>query len=100
MAVLDMGTILGRGTVAFDTKLGQPLGLRSLAGRALERCENPVGRPFVARQFRRGRVRQLRSFEATQPAGQTQRKAESTLARYCAVRNSALWWAVTVACLV
>ena len=48
MAVLDIGTIFGRGTVAFDTKLGQPLGLRSLAGRALEPCKNRVGRPFAA----------------------------------------------------
>jgi hypothetical protein len=57
----------------FDTKLGQPLGLRNLAGRAVEPCENRVGRPSP-RQFRRSKVRQLRSFEATQPAGKTQGK--------------------------
>jgi hypothetical protein len=75
VAVLDIGTLLGRGTVAFDTKLGQPIGLRSLAGRALEPCENRVGRPSP-RQFRRSKVRQLRSFEETQPAGKTQGKGQ------------------------
>jgi len=66
-----MGTILGRGTLAFDTKLGPPLA--PPRGPSAEALRKPR-RAVFARQFRLSKVRQLRSFEATQPTGKTQGK--------------------------
>lgn len=90
-----MGTILGRGTLAFDTKLGPPLA--PPRGPSAEALRKPR-RAVFARQFRRSKVRQLRSFEATQPTGKTQGKGWFEIRAVLCGAHSALWWLVTVAC--
>lgn len=84
-----MGTILGRGTLAFDTKLGPPLA--PPRGPSAEALRKPR-RAVFARQFRRSKVRQLRSFQATQPTGKTQGKGWFEIRAVLCGAHSALWW--------
>jgi len=84
-----MGTILGRGTLAFDTKLGPPLA--PPRGPSAEALRKPR-RAVFARQFRLSKVRQLRSFEAARPTGKTQGKGWFEIRAVLCGAHSALWW--------